>query len=173
MVDPEIIILRSQKSGRTTRKRWLLNDDSLGTVEEAAREYYLNKRGYEHGIIDSSCLYGGIAWVVFHDIIFHDNFACRQPLRTDFYHRGQLGYARHRRKIEARLAKFRGDRPDIFDQLYEGFLAHPLFTNPRSKVSTWSGSWVKSHTDEVRIFLRTAPDHDIEELFRKGVLGST
>jgi hypothetical protein len=148
----------------TPRVRWILASGSLGPVEALAREYYLNERGFRCGILKTDCLYGSIVWVLFHELIFHNNLHCVQPLRPAYRHDAQRFCEEHRDEIETKLDTYRRGRLGTFNEQYPRMCNHKLFTDPRTRVHQWCGSWVREHTDEVRQYLSSSPDHDQERL---------
>jgi hypothetical protein len=139
----------------------------LGTVEEVAREYYLAKRGFKGCLIDSSCVYGGLLWVLFHDILFHNNLNSRQPLCAQVFHTPLRFYERHKDAIEQRLMDYQRSRENMFDRQMRLFLSHPLFCDSNSKLAKHSGSWIRRNELELREFATMSVEHGQEALIRE------
>lgn len=143
------------------------------TVEEFVGAYYLENRHCDHYLIDTSCVYGGLLWVLFHDLLFHTNIAARYPLRRLFYSQPRQGYTRYQEIIEDRLTQFATNRPSYLQEAYRRFNAHPLFQYPSSQVPVYVGSWARRHEQALVHFCRTGPDHGMEDLIRDILLTSS
>lgn len=154
------------------RHCWPLADGSSGTVEEVAREYYLTERGFSHGLLDAACVYGGLLWVFFCDILFHDNLDAKQPLRTLFFHTPARGYDRYKTEIEDRLALVRKDRVALFEEWFPRFVNHKLFCDPASNICAYFGSWARRNEAGLRQFVESAPEHNLDGLVREILLDS-
>ena len=149
------------------RKSWRFSSGKLGTVEEVAREYYLNERGFMGCLIDSACVYGALSWVIFHDILFHDNLNSRQPLCALFFHTPQRFYERHKDVVEQRLKEYQRSREDMFDRQMRQFHTHPFFCDSRSKIAKHSGAWLMRNESVLRDFATMSAEHGQEALIRE------
>lgn len=167
------IVITGQRVAAPTRKCWMRRDGSLATVEEIVGEHYLVERGFDHYLTDTSCVYGGLLWVLFSDLLFHTNVAARNPLRRLFYYQPGNGYARYRDGIEERLSAFAAERVSCLRESYIRFYAHPLFADAQSQVSGHFGAWARYHEEALITFCRTAPEHGMEDLIRECLLTSS
>ena len=145
---------------------------NVGTVEEVAREYYLGPRRFRDCLIDTACVYGGLCWLLFHDILFHDNLNSGQPLCAQFYHTPQRFYERHRNVIETRLAEYMSDPGGVFDRQMTCFRSHPFFRDPRSKIAAYSGTWLLKNDSHLRAFATMSVEHAQDALIRETMLNS-
>ena len=145
----------------------MCHSGKLGTVEEVAREYYLENRGFMGCLIDSACVYGGLSWVLFHDILFHDNLNSRQPLCALFFHTPQRFYERHKGVIEQRLMDYQRSREDIYDRQIGHLHSHPFFCDPNSKIAKHTGAWLMRNESALRDFDTMSAEHGQEALVRE------
>ena len=159
--------IHAVRNGTHVRRSWMCPTGKLATVEEVARQYYLGDRGFEGCLIDSSCVYGGLLWVLFHDILFHNNLNSRQPLCTQFYHTPQRFYERHKDVIEQRLIDYQRSREDMFDRQMRYFRSHPLFCDSISKIAKHSGAWTRRNESDLRDFSTKSVEHGQETLIRE------
>lgn len=164
---PDFITLLANRTGSRGRRTWRLSSGDIGTVEEVAREYYMNERGFCGCLIDSACTYGGLLWILFHDILFHDNMQSHQPLCAQFYHTAERFYELHREQIESRLSEYQENREHVFDANLPRFLSHPFFNDPRSRIGRHHGSWTRRNASALRSFAIGAPEHNDIALIRE------
>jgi hypothetical protein len=160
-----------RKNGKN-RKSWVCPSGKMGTVEELVQEYYMRERAFAGCFIDSACVYGGLLWALFHDVLFHDNLNERQPLCKQYLYQPQRFYKRHKDAIEQRLEEYRCNRGDIFDRQLQKFLNHPFFCDPRSKIFKYSGSWLIRNHSELRDFVTHSIEHYQEDLIREMIVNS-
>ncbi len=168
----EHMIYAVRKSGRT-RKAWMCPSGQIGTVEEVAREYYVTTRGFNDCLIDTACVYGGLAWLLLHDILFHDNLNSQQPLCSLYLHTPQRFYERHRDMIESRLDEYKADRGGVFTRQMQRFRNHPFFCDPQSRIAPHSGAWLIRNDSALRDFVVMSVDHGQEALVREIILTGT
>lgn len=168
----ETIEIHAQRNGTKARKSWICPSGRIGTVEELAREYYVGERGFTDCLIDSACVYGGLLWILFHDILFHDNLGSRQPLCTQFLHTPRRFYDRHRNTIELRLEEYQDDREGMFSEKLAEYCAHPFFCDPKSKIAKYHGSWLMRNQSALRNFACTSVEHGQESLIRETMVTS-
>lgn len=161
------------RKNERTRKAWMCSSGQIGTVEEIAREYYLTTRGFSDCLIDTACVYGGLTWLLLHDILFHDNLNGQQPLCSLYLHTPQRFYERHRDVIESRLDEYKADRGGVFTRQMRRFRSHPFFCDPRSKVARYSGAWLMRNESVLRDFAVMSVDHGQEALVREIILTGT
>lgn len=166
------IELSGQYIDAPSRACWLRTDGVPVTVEEFVGEYYVHQRRFRHWLLDASCVYGGLLWVLFHDLLFHDNPSARHPLRRLFYFQPRTGYERYREVIEGRLVAFARNRSPVLQDAFRHFHAHPLFRDPASRLPHYFGSWARRNEEELIEFCRTAPEHGMEDLVREILLTS-
>lgn len=133
------ICLTAVKEADKGRKIWRSLDGHLVTVEEVAQSYYVRERGYNNCLIDTACLYGGLSWLLFHEILFHNNLSSKQPLCTQYFHTPKRFYERHQNTIEEKLLEYSSNRPAVFDRQLETFLNHPFFSDSKSKIAPYHG----------------------------------
>ena len=168
----DIIEIHAIRNGTKTRKSWVCPSGKLGTVEELVQEYYLQERAFTGCLVDSACVYGGLSWVLFHDLLFHDNLNSRQPLCTLFLHTPQRFYERHKDVIEQRLMKYQHSREDIFDRQMREFCNHQFFCDPHSKIAKQSGAWLMRNQSALRDFVTHSMEHGQEDLIREIMITS-
>lgn len=156
-----------------SRKSWICSNGKLGTVEEVARDHYVGTRGFRDCLIDSACVYGGLAWMLFHDILFHNNVRCRQPLCSLYLHTPKKFFERHGDVIEERLAEYRSDRSSVFARQMLNFRSHPFFTDPASRIAKYHGSWMIRNCSALADFASMSVEHGQEELIREIIRTST
>lgn len=166
------IEIHADRKDIKTRKSWICSNGKLGTVEEIAKEYYLQKRGFTGCLIDSACVYGGLLWALFHDLLFHNNLNSKQPLCAQYYHTPQRFYERHKDVIEQRLKEYRENREDFFDQKIKEFCNHKFFCDPNSKISKYSGVWLRRNQSALRDFITHSVEHNQEDLIREMIIDS-
>jgi hypothetical protein len=150
-----------------SRKSWVCSNGRLGTVEEVGRDYYIGIRGFRDCLIDSACVYGGLAWILFHDILFHDNLSCKQPLCSLYLYTPEKFFERHETVIEERLAEYRENRSAVFARKFYNFCNHPFFTDPQSKIAKYHGAWMNRNRSELADFASMSAEHEQEELIRE------
>jgi len=155
------------RNGTRARRSWMCPSGKLGTVEDVAREYYLDNRGFKGCLIDSACVYGGLSWVLFHDILFHDNLNSRQSLCALFFHTPQRFYERHKGVIEQRLMDYQRSREDIYDRQIGHLHSHPFFCDPNSKIAKHSGAWLMRNETALRNFVTMSVEHGQEAFVRE------
>ena len=165
-------IFAVRKDSRS-RKSWVCPTGKLGTVEELVRYHYVDTRGFSDCLIDSACVYGGLAWMLFHDILFHSNIQCRQPLCSSYLHTPMKFFARHRDLIDERLTEYRNNRSEVFDRQMLSFCRHPFFTNPESKIAKYHGAWMIRNCSQLAGFASMSVEHGQEELIREIIQTST
>lgn len=168
----EYIEIRAVRKDTKSRISWVTQSGKLGTVEEIARDYYLTERGFTGCFIDSACVYGGLLWTLFHDILFHDNLNSRQPLCAQYYHTPQHFYEKHKSVIEQRLKEYKQNREDHFVRKFRDFCSHPFFCDPKSNIPRYSGSWLRRNSSELRDFVSNSIEHSQEDLIREMIIGS-
>ena len=156
-----------------SRKSWICSNGKLGTVEEVARDHYVGTRGFRDCLIDSACVYGGLAWMLFHDILIHNNVRCRQPLCSLYLHTPKKFFERHGDVIEERLAEYRSDRSSVFARQMLNFRSHPFFTDPASRIAKYHGSWMIRNCSALADFASMSVEHGQEELIREIIRTST
>jgi len=155
------------------RKSWLCSDGNLGTVEEVAREYYLKQRKFKGCLIDSACVYGGLSWVLFHDILFHDNLNASQPLCALYYNTPLRFLEKYQGTIEQRLIEYQLNRADVFNRQIQHFKKHPFFCDPSSKIPKHNGAWLTNNEKVLLEFATTSVEHNQESLIREIMITST
>lgn len=155
------------------RKSWVCPDGRLGTVEEVVRHHYIDCRGFTDCLVDSACVYGGLTWMLFHDILFHSNTQCRQPLCTAYLRTPQKFFERHRDLIEQRLIEYRCNRNSVFDSQMKKFRNHPFFTEPESTIAKYHGAWMMRNDGRLGDFASKSVEHGQEELIREIIQTST
>jgi len=168
----KIIEIPAIRENGKNRKSCVCPSGKIGTVEELVREYYLQERAFTGCLIDSACVYGGLLWALFHDLLFHDNLNSRQPLCKQYLYTPQRFYERHKDVIEKRLEEYRHNRGDVFDRHLHKFLNHPFFCDPKSKISKYSGSWLMRNHSELRDFVAQSIEHYQEDLIREMIVTS-
>ena len=159
--------IHAVRNGTHSRRSWICSSGKLGTVEEMAREYYVEKRGFKGCLIDSACVYGALSWVLFHDILFHDNMNSRQPLCALYLHTAQRFCERHKDAIEKRLMDYQRNREDMFDRQMRHFRNHPFFCDSNSKIAKHSGAWLMRNESALRDFAIMSAEHGQETLIRE------
>lgn len=168
----EIIKIHAVQKDIKTRNSWVTQSGKLGTVEEIAKEYYLHEREFTGCFIDSACVYGGLLWALFHDILFHDSLNSKQPLCAQFYHTPQRFYERNKDVIEQRLNEYQQNREEILDGKIREFCNHPFFCDPNSKIAKSSGVWLRRNQSELRDFITNSIEHNQEDLIREMIIDS-
>lgn len=154
------------------RKSWLCSDGNLGTVEEVAREYYINNRGFKECLIDSACVYGGLSWLLFHDILFHDNWNARQPLSNLYYYTPQRFYEKYEETIELRFKEFQLDSENVFDRQMQIYKKHPFFCDPQSKIPRHNVEWFVKNEKNLSDFIALSVEHNQVSLIREILIKS-
>jgi hypothetical protein len=168
-----VTIFRHRTDTRS-RRSWLRNDGTIGTVEEVVRDYYLHERGFVGGLVDTGCVYGGLLWVLFHDVLFHEGTTTgNSPLRSLFYHQPQRGYERYRDLFETRLVSFSRDRTRVFRDSFARFTIHPSISRRDGDAQRYFGSWTIRNKAGLVSFVETAPEHGMEDLIREVLTTST
>ncbi len=162
--------IQADKAGTKGRKSWCCSDGRLGTVEEVAGEYYVNERGFTGCLIDSACVYGGLSWIIFHDILFHDDLNSRQPLCSLFFHTPERFCEKHKDEIEQRLMEYQRNRGDVFDRQMRRLLGHPFFCDAQSQIAQHSGTWLRRNESALRSFAINSVEHEQEALIREIML---
>ena len=150
-----------------TRKSWLCSNGELGTVEEVARDFYIYKRGFKDCLIDSACVYGGLAWLLFHDILFHNNLNCKQPLCSLYLYTPEKFFKRYETVIEERLAEYIENRNAVFTRQISNFYNHPFFTDPKSQIPKYYYTWMKRNHSALADFVSMSVEHGDDELIRE------
>jgi hypothetical protein len=166
------LTIEAEKHPVQSRRCWARRGLPLQTVEEVVQDHLLSDRGFDHCIIDSSCAYGGLLWILLHDRLFHGNLSSRQPLKAAFYRAAPVFYATNQAAIEGRLEEFRLARQEVFDRQASLFLSHPLFTDPQSQVPRSSGSSVRRNLEDLRALATSSPEHDDISLIREALLSA-
>lgn len=167
------IELTGQRIEAPARKCWLRDDGSLVTVEEFVGTYYVTERHFNDYLVDTACVYGGLLWVLFHDLLFHTNVTSHHPFRRLFYSQPRQGYLRYQETIEDRLAQFATNRPLYLQESFQRFHVHPLFEDPSSRIPQHFGSWARRHERALMNFCLTAPEHGMENLIRECLITSS
>ena len=157
---------------RTTRRSWIYLSGQPGTVEEITREYYLRERKFSDCLIDSACVYGGLAWVLFHDILFHNNLNSKQPLCSLFLNKPQDFYDKHRIFIEEKLIDFHRHPNEVFDDGVSRFCSHRFFCDSTSKIAEYYGEWIKRNKLSLRDVAVVSAKHNLEFLIREIIVKS-
>lgn len=165
-------IIYAFREAEQSRRSWRCPSGKTGTVEEVAQEHYLMTRGFRGCLIDSACVYGGLAWMLFHDLLFHDNLNSKQPLCSSYLHTPKKFYERNRADIEVRLCEYQRDRNGVFARQMLSFRNHPFFTNPASKIAKHNGSWMIRNSSALSEFATMSVEHGQEELIREIILTS-
>ena len=160
------------RTDKKTRKSWICPSGVLGTVEELAREYYLQERQFSNCLIDSACVYGGLSWVLFHDILFHDNLDSKQPLCSQFLNTPNRFYDKHKTTIEQRLVEYSDDPQGVFDEKMNHFCIHPFFCDPKSKIDKYHGDWLMRNRSALRDFACMSIEYDQASLIREIMIKS-
>ena len=168
----DIIEIHAVRKSTKTRKSWVCPNGKLGTVEELVQEYYLQERAFTGCLIDSACVYGGLSWLLFHDLLFHDNLNSMQPLCTLFLHTPRRFCERHKDVIEQRLMEYQRSREDIFDRQMREFCNHQFFCDPHSKIAKHSGTWLRRNKSVLRDFVIHSIEHGQEDLIREIMITS-
>lgn len=155
------------------RKSWVCPNGKLGTVEEVVRNHYIDCRGFTDCLIDSACVYGGLTWMLFHDILFHSNIQRRQPLCISYLRSPQKFFERHHDLIEQRLTEYASNRKDVFDKRMLNFCNHPFFKAPESNIEKYHGAWMRRNRSGLGDFASMSVEHGQEELIRESIQTST
>ena len=163
----ETIEINAVKTLAKTRRSWLCPSGKLGTVEELSREYYIGERGYTDCLIDTACVYGGLMWVLFHDMIFHDNLNSKQPLCRQFLNSPKKFYEINKNTIERRLLEYQNDRKFVFEQKLQQYCAHPFFCDPKSKIAKYHGNWLMKNKTKLKDFISLSVEHSQESFVRE------
>jgi len=166
------IEISAVRKKRKTRKSWVCPSGKIGIVEELVQEYYLQERAFTGCLIDTACVYGGLLWVLFFDILFHNNLNSMQPLCRQYLRTPQRFYEKHKDVIEQRLEEYKHNRGDVFDRQIRNFFNHPFFSDPESKIAESSGSWLKRNQKDLRTFIIQSKEHCQEDLIREMIVNS-
>ncbi len=141
-------------------------------VEDFVGEYYLIERNFDYYLLNSACVYGGLLWVLFHDILFHNNLEYSHPLQSLFYYKPYQGYLRFKEKFESRLIEFSKNRYSFLQNSYQSFYQHPLFKNESGNRSQYYGKWLIQNENMLLEFCKLAPEHGMEDLIREILITS-
>ena len=105
--------------------------------------------------------------MLFHDILFHNNIKCRQPLCTSYLRAPQNFFERNHDLIEQRLTEYRSNRKDVFAKQMLSFSNHPFFKDSESKIGKYHGAWMIRNSSRLGDFASMSVEHGQEALMRE------